>query len=341
MLRDTASMRSGDLNSRFFTALFTMACGFACLVQAKQSANTPPASAIGSTSGIHRKMTDLKPVATFNVGGDPDWMAVTGDSVWVTIASKNQIVQLRAKDNTVGFKVDVKEPCSGLVAAFGSLWVPGCGEKELLRVSLVTGKLQAHLKIAPADSEGCITSGAGSIWMASSSAGRLARINPKTNHVVSTIVVPSGSFCPLFYAGYIWMTSSEHSVLSKIDPATNRVIARIQVGKNPRFMTAGVGAIWTLNQGDGTITRVNAKTNRHVTDIPAGLAGKGGEITYGFHAVWATLEQFPITRIDAATNSIASQWSGKGGDSIRAGHGSIWLTDLRGGKVWRIDPGTL
>jgi hypothetical protein len=93
-----------------------------------------------------------------------------------------------------------------------------------------------------------------------------------------------------------------------------------------------------LNQGDGTVTRVNAKTNRRVADISAGLAGKGGEIAFGFNSVWATLEQYPVTRIDARANSIMTQWSGAGGDSIRAGHGSIWLTNLRGGKVWRIDP---
>jgi len=119
------------------------------------------------------------------------------------------------------------------------------------------------------------------------------------------------------------------------------VIARIAVGKNPRFLTAGAGSIWTLNQGDGTVTRVEAKTGRRVADIPAGLAGKGGEIAFGFDSVWATLEEFPITRIDAASNDIVSQWRGAGGDSIRAGHGTIWLTDLRGGKVWRIAPGKL
>ena len=136
--------------------------------------------------------------------------------------------------------------------------------------------------------------------MASSSAGKLARIDPRTNKVIASVRVPSGSFCPIFFGGYVWITSSEHSVLSKVDPRTNRVVARIPVGRNPRFLTAGAGSIWTLNQGDGTVTRVDAKTNRRVADIKAGLAGKGGEIAFGFNSVWATLEQFPITRIDAS-----------------------------------------
>jgi virginiamycin B lyase len=334
-------MRTSGFYSRPFVTLFVLVFGLSSFIEAQQSGGTPPAKADGAQSGIHKQMADLKPIASFDVGGDPDWMAVTSDAVWVTISSKNQVTQLRAKDNSIGFTVNVKEPCSGLVAAFGSLWIPSCGAKELVRVSLASGKIQSRLPLAPADSEGGVSAGAGSIWMATNSTGRLARINPRTNKVVATIAVPSGSFCPFFYAGYVWLTSSEHSILSKINPKTNRVVARIPVGTNPRFLTAGGGSIWTLNQGDGTITRVDARTNRRIVDIPAGLSGKGGEIAFGFNAVWLTLEQFPVTRIDAATNSILSQWSGKGGDSLRAGHGSIWLTDLRGGKVWRIDPGAL
>jgi virginiamycin B lyase len=311
------------------------------LLEAQQPSNVPAVKATGAQSGVLREMAELKPDATFDVGGDPDWMAVSEDAVWVTISSKNEVRQLRASDNTLGFTIKVKEPCSGLVAAYGSLWIPSCGSRNLVRASLTTGKIQKTIPIAPADSEGGITAGAGAIWMTSNSAGRVARIDPRTNRAVATIAVPSGSFCPIFFAGYVWITSTEHSLLTKINPKTNRVIARIAVGKNPRFLTAGAGSIWTLNQGDGTVTRVQVKTGRRVADIPAGLAGKGGEIAFGFDSVWATLEQFPITRIDAASNDIASQWRGAGGDSIRAGHGTIWLTDLRGGKVWRISPGKL
>jgi virginiamycin B lyase len=311
------------------------------MAKAQQPSDVPAVKATGAQSGVRREMAELKPDATFDVGGDPDWMAVSEDAVWVTISSKNEVKQLRAKDNTVGFTINVKDPCSGLVAAFGSLWIPSCGSHNLVRASLITGKVQKTIPIPPADSEGGITAGAGSVWMASSSSGQLARIDPRTNKAVATIAVPSGSFCPIYFDGYVWITSTDHSLLSKVSPKTNRVIATIAVGKNPRFLAAGAGSIWTLNQGDGTITRVEVKTGRRVVDIPAGLAGKGGEIGFGFNSIWATLEQFPITRIDAATNDIASQWTGAGGDSIRAGHGTIWLTNLRGGKVWRIAPGKL
>ena len=48
--------------------------------------------------------------------------------------------------------------------------------------------------------------------------------------------------------------------------------------------------------------------------------------------------QYPITRIDPATNEVAQQFFGPGGDAIRVGHGSVWLSNLRAHNVWRLDP---
>ena len=72
--------------------------------------------------------------------------------------------------------------------------------------------------------------------------------------------------------------------------------------------------------------------------IQAGIPGGGGELAAGEGSVWATSFQYPITRIDPATNQVAQQFFGPGGDSIRVGLGSVWLSNLRAGNVWRIDP---
>ena len=93
-----------------------------------------------------------------------------------------------------------------------------------------------------------------------------------------------------------------------------------------------------LNQGDGTVSRVNTKTRKVVASIEVGVPGSGGEIAFGFGHVWATVFQIPISEIDPAVNKVVRQWTGNGGDSIRAGHGSVWLSNLRDHNIWRIDP---
>jgi streptogramin lyase len=268
-------------------------------------------------------------------------MALTDDAVWVTSSSTNRVIRLDAASNKAGDFVTLPKPCSGLAVGFGSLWVPGCGEHNLVRVDLKTGKIVATIAAGPADSEGGVTAGAGSIWLVTAPRGELARIDPTTNSVIARIEIPSGSYAPAFADGSVWITSTGNSLLTRVDPATDKVASTTAVGKAPRFLTVGAGSVWTLNQGDGTISRVDTDSGKLVATIDAGLSGEGGEIAYGEGAVWATLFGFPITKIDPATNKVTLQFAGKGGDSIRAGLGSVWLTDLLAGLVWRLDPALL
>jgi len=305
------------------------------------AAAQPLPAATGAGAAIQRSMANLKPLHTIQTGADPDWMVVTSAAVWVTTSDANRVTELNTVSNRIGHTITVNKPCSGLAAGFGSLWIPSCGDHTLIRASFTDGSIQKTISVAPANSEGGITVGAGSVWLATNASGILSRIDPRTDTVIASITIPSGSFCPLFANGFVWVTSTEHNVLTKVDPATNKVVAEIPIGKNPRFLTTGAGSIWTLNQGDGTISRVDMTTNHLVASIPAGISGAGGEIAFGFGSVWATLEKFPVTRIDARTNNILRQWTGEGGDSIRTGHGSVWLTNLKAGIVWRISPATL
>jgi virginiamycin B lyase len=209
----------------------------------------------------------------------------------------------------------------------------------VVRVNAGTGAWQAAIPVGPADDEGGITAGAGSVWIVTSAKGELTRIDAGTNKVVATIGIPARSFNPLFAAGAVWITSNAGNALVRVDPATNKVVGSTPIGPGPRFLAYGSGSIWTLNQGDGTISRVDTKTGRLLATIQAGIPGHGGEITFGGGSAWATEMEFPLTRIDAVTNKVVAQWHGNGGDSVRYAFETVWLTDLKGGKIWRIPVG--
>jgi virginiamycin B lyase len=328
--------RSGQ-TSRWLHSLFTASALVGLVTSAltldAQTSSEPLKAGGVTTPGVRRSMSDLRPLATFQVGGDPDWMAVAADSVWVTSDKTNRVIRLDARTNTIGGFVEVSGPCSGLAVGFGSLWVPSCTDHNLVRIDLKSMKVVGTIPVGPADSEGGIATGAGSVWMVRAPDGDLARIDPSTNRVVARIKIPKGSYAVAFENGSAWITSSAGNLLTRVDAATNAVISTTDVGKAPRFLTVGAGSVWTLNQGDGSISRVDATSGKLVATIQTGLPGHGGEIAYGEGSLWATLSGFPITRIDPATNQVTQQWAGKGGDSIRAGLGSVWLTNLDAGVV--------
>lgn len=295
-----------------------------------------------SAPGVKRDIAQVTPAAVFNTGATPDWQVVTEDAVWVANGPMNSVHRLDAHTNQIAATVAVgKKPCSGLAAGFGSVWVPNCGDKTLSRIDMKSNTVVATIAAGPADSEGGIATSPKAVWMLTDGGENLARIDPQTNTVAAKIPVPPKSASCLYGDGAIWITTPSANMLTRVDAETNQVTDSIGVGPQPRFQTFGAGSVWTLNQGDGTVSRVDASTRKLVGAIECGIPGTGGEIAFGFGHVWATVFQIPITEIDPGSNKVVRQWTGAGGDSIRIGHGSIWLSNLRAHNVWRIHPNML
>jgi len=305
-----------------------------------------------TTPGVQRPLDTIEKTAVFPVEGSPDWSVVTPTGLWVSSSAANHVVQLLSSSNTVGIIADVPRPCAGIISAFDSIWVPSCAYRArpnapppatpptppaVERIDPATGKIIASIPADMANSEGGIASGAGSVWVVVKPS-TLTRIDPKTNTVVGTLELPSESENPTFADGFLWISSYGHDSLLKVDPKKMEIVATIPVGPKPRFLIPGDGAIWTLNQGDGSISRVDIKSGKLVANIACGIQGSGGDITFGEGYIWAAMFDFPITQVDPKTNTVVKQWAGQGGDGIRAGGGSIWLSNLRQGNVWRFPP---
>jgi virginiamycin B lyase len=280
----------------------------------------------------------LTPSATIKIGGTADWVLLTDDAVWVASTKPYAVQRIDRATNRIVASVRVPgEACSGLAYGFGSIWVPLCGKKpEVVRINAVKNTISATLPLAPAGPEGGITASDDSVWMVTDKNGTLDRIDPSTNRLRQKISIPPGSYNPIFSNGIVWITGGESSVLTAVDASTGSVRESVAVGLKPRFLTSGGGSIWTLNQGDGTVSRVDEKNRRVIATIQVGVPGAGGDIGYGAASVWLTVLGVPLTRIDATTNKVVRQWVGKGGDSLRFGYGSIWLTDYKKGLLSRI-----
>ena len=182
------------------------------------------------------------------------------------------------------------------------------------------------------------------LMMAAAPLGGAQTPAPKPNApATSPAAAPSADqigylFGLTFGEGALWVTSSERHTVTRVDPHTNLVVETIEVGKTPRFIAAGGGAVWSLNQGDGSVSRIDPATNKVVATIEVGVPGRGGDIAVGEGSVWVTAFEYPLSRIDPSTNTVVQQFTGKGGDAVRVGLGSVWLSNLEAGNVWRIDP---
>ena len=320
--------------SAFGLRPLTLVLALAASVQAQQPAPTPALKP--GIPGVQRPMSAIVPDAEYPIVGGPDWLAAGEKQVWTNSRAQNLVSRMDPDTNETVAMVPVKNPCSGLVIAAGTLWVPSCAEHVVYRIDTTTNQVVAKVPVGPANNEGGIAYGAGSIWLPSDPAGVITRIDPATNGIAATIAVPPGSFTAVFGYGRVWVSSTDKSVVSVIDPATNTIVTQIPVDAAPRFMAVGEGYVWTLNQGTGTVSKIEPATMKVVATIAVGVPGTGGDIAAGEGALWVTVRDIPLSRIDVVTNKVTHQFVGPGGDAIRVLHGSIWLSNGRQSNVWRF-----
>jgi virginiamycin B lyase len=271
-----------------------------------------------------------------DVPGFADFLAVDGETVWVT--NDGRVEQWSTSGKLAS--VAVPKPCGAMTMGFGSVWVANCKGGGVYRIDRRTAKVAAIIEttIGSPDGELNVVTGASSIWVASEATGKLARIDPKTNKVAAAVTVDPGTFFLSFGFNSVWAVSSAEQSLQKIDPKTNRVIGKVKLGKQPGFLVAGEGAVWVQEQGDGTVVRVDPNTVEVKGRVKVGEKLKWGDIDVGGGAVWLrTTEDQTFVAIDPKSMTILTR-SGKasGSGALRYTPTGIWTTahDLKTISFW-------
>ena len=189
-----------------------------------------------------------------------------------------------------------------------------------------------------AAAENLIAATADSIWLLTDDKTTLARIDPDQNVVVAELRVPAGCRGLTFGETALWLACPAENKVLRINPTTNLVEQVIKVSEHPEFLAVGEGSIWVLCRKEGKIDRIDPKTNKVSKTIELGVPGAGGQMAFGDAYLWVTQPGFPLARIDAKTETVAQQFTGEGGGAIAVSPGAIWLSNVKDGTVWRIDP---
>jgi YVTN family beta-propeller protein len=260
------------------------------------------------------------------VPGFADFLAVDGDSVWVTNAGKVERWSRQGKISTVA----MAKPCGAMTILDGSLWVADCKKKALVRIDTATAEKTATVRTGLASKgELNVVSGAGSVWVASDNkAGKVSRVDPATNKVIATITVSPGTWYLAFGFDAVWVVSSESGTIQKIDPATNTVVKTTKLGKEPAFLTAGEGAVWVQEQGDGTVARIDPESGDVTGRVKIGPVLKYGDIDTGAGSVWLrTTEDQTLVAIDPQTLAIKARvGKAEGSGALRFTSAGLWTS---------------
>ncbi len=292
------------------------------------------------TPGIQLAFSRLKADAEFQTPEKPDWIFVTtGPAAAAFIPTKNSIDKVDLKTNKKGDPIaGIDQPCGGMVSAFASLWAPACGARSLVRVDAKTFKITATIPAGTSGARGIVAASGDSVWMLTDGKTTLSRIDPDQNVVVGELRLPADCQALTFAETALWLACPSENKVLRVNPESNLVDQSIAVSAEPRSIAAGAGSIWVLCRKDGKIDRIDPKTNKVSKTIELDVPGAEGELAFGDGFLWVTQTGFPLTRIDPTPETVMQQFYGDGGGALTVSSGAIWLSNLKAGTVWRIDP---
>jgi virginiamycin B lyase len=303
----------------------------------KESKRPVTAPRLGvTTPGVRIPFSEIKAEAELPMA--PAWVAFT-DSVLAPDLSKDTIERINAKTNKPGDSIGgLHKPCGGAVSAFGSLWIPNCGDGTVARVDPKTAKITATVASGVGTELPSVAASADSVWVLSDDKTTLSRIDPQQNQVVAELRLPAGCNSLTFGESALWVTCPTEGRVLRVDPLANLVDKRIEVSAQPRALAIGESSVWVLCQKEGKVERIDPKTFKVSKTILLEVPGAEGGIVIGQGSVWVTLAGFPLTRIDPGTDKVVQQFYGEGGGAIQFGLNSIWLANLKEKTFWRLDP---
>lgn len=246
-------------------------------------------------------------------------------------------------------------------AAIGFLWMGFLGNRAPVDTAATpsadTGSVEPVVvaNVAVGDFPSAMTTGDGSVWVSveSSSSGDnvVARIDPATNEVISTIPVDGLPWGLAIEAGSLWIGLPES--VQRVNPESGQVIAEI-TGPGT-FVTRTPGAVWALDSAN-SIARIDLTTNQVVATVTLDLPAGGGIISPPVgtpDAVWVMAflggEEAAgggngvLFRIDPTTNSVVARIDLEMASAFAVGDGSVWVVSAYapdGTSLTRIDAGT-
>ena len=181
----------------------------------------------------------------------------------------------------------------------------------------------------------------GSLWSPQCGTGTLARIEPKTSKVTTTISTGVAKARGSIVASEdsIWLLTDDKTTLSRIDPEQNSIVGEMRLPAGCQGLAMAGKALWVACPARNKVLRINPATiileeAISVSAMPVSIAaGADG-------AVWVLCrKEGKLDRIDSKTNKVSKTIDLGVPDadgSLAFGEGWLWVTQT-GFPLTRVD----
>jgi streptogramin lyase len=218
----------------------------------------------------------------------------------------------------------------GLVVGEGGVWV---SDSSLHHIDPVTGT-EASLGDR---ATGAVTTGFEDVWVGTGQG--LQRWDASDDELLREYPVPGPAlFAPTGICsgfGSIWVTAVD-GFLYRFDP-DGGIPEKIRVGGLPRDVVATQGLIWVADEFGKVVLHVDPDTNE-VSDDEIEIGAEPVSMAATMDSLWLVDPQGILTVVNIASgNSKSIPLEGAKPVDVVSGLGAVWVADLRGRRILRID----
>lgn len=267
------------------------------------------------------------------------WLDYGDGQVWALSALDGQIWGIDTETNQTTPPLRAGDLLGSIAAGYGSVWVVG-GDANLRRIDPATNTVTATITFELPESITLsnVETGAGSVWVSSTSNGKVYRVNPKTNQVEAEFEVP---FAAQIAAtdGAVWVVNFIRPFLTRIDPGSNEIGAVIETECAIFGIAANESGVWGTCNREPTLLRIDPATNRVAARFAVGDGVKDVVVTSD--AVWVTTRRGgTLMKIDLATDQVLAvyQLGQNTYDMAVDTMDYVWISVQGDGAIWRIAP---
>jgi len=181
------------------------------------------------------------------------------------------------------------------------------------------------------------------VWVGSREPFAVHRVDPVTNHVTATVVLPGTPCAGLAHGfGSLWVPlCAKPNRLARIDLKTNKLtILPIGPAAAEGGIAVGGDSVWMVTDAKSTLSRIDPANGRvrQTVAIPSGSYNP----IFSDGTVWVSgHDSGVVTAVDAASGKVlATVRIGKAPRFLTAGAGAAWVLLQGTGEIVRIDART-
>lgn len=263
--------------------------------------------------------------------GAPWGVAIDGDTVWVSDASRGALMEVDANTGEVVRELPTGAPDprdSGLAVDAGQLWVANLAGTVAV---IDTATRQVVSRSATAGGEpAAVALDERWAWVPTHGpGGGLVRID-RTDPAGEPMRIPlaESGFAAATVDGTVWVAGLDGLVFA-VDTGSGRVEQTIDVGGSPRGVAIAAGDAWVSLRDSRAVVRIDATTGREVARIDTG--GRPWPIAAGRDFVWTATLEGDVLRIDPALNAVTGRASvAPEARGIATAEDAVWVSSQVG-----------